>query len=79
MFNLLKDGTRTAEIIEHLRSLYKKGGPPESELVDVNELICEMLVLLGSEANRYSMCMRTDLAAGLPKVTADRVQLHRCS
>jgi C4-dicarboxylate-specific signal transduction histidine kinase len=36
-----------------------------------------MLVLLGSEANRYSMRMRTDLAAELPKVTADRVQLQQ--
>jgi signal transduction histidine kinase len=46
-------------------------------LVDVNELVREMLVLLRSEANRYSIGMRTDLATGLPKVTADRVQLQQ--
>jgi signal transduction histidine kinase len=46
-------------------------------LVDVNELIPEMLVLLRSEANRHSLPMRTDLAADLPRVTADRVQLQQ--
>jgi PAS domain S-box-containing protein len=73
----MKDGTRAAEMIDRLRSFYEKGAPPERELVDVNEFVCEMLVLLGGEANRYSICMRTDLAAELPKVTADRVQLQQ--
>ena len=71
------DGTRAAEVINRLRSFYKKGAPAEPELVDVNEVAREMLVLLRSEANRYSIPMRTDLAAELPKVTADRVQLQQ--
>ncbi|MEA2263390.1 MAG: hypothetical protein QOJ51_6215 [Acidobacteriaceae bacterium] len=73
----MKDGNRAAEIIDRLRSFYMKGAPPERELVDVNELVREMLVLLRSEADRYSICLRTDLAAELPKVTADRVQLQQ--
>jgi signal transduction histidine kinase len=72
-----EDGTRAAEVINRLRSFYKKGAPAEPELVDVNEVAREMLVLLRSEANRYSIPMRTDLAAELPKVTADRVQLQQ--
>jgi PAS domain S-box-containing protein len=74
---IVKDGTRAAEIIDRLRSFYRKGALPERELVDVNELVREMLTLLSSEADRYSICMRTDLAAELPKVTADRVQLQQ--
>jgi PAS domain S-box-containing protein len=74
---IMKDGTRAAEIIDRLRSFYRKGAPLERESVDVNELVREMLVLLGSEADRYSINMRTDLAAELPKVTADRVQLQQ--
>ena len=74
---IMKDGTRAAEIIDRLRSFYRKGAPPERELVDVNELVLEMLVLLGSEADRYFITMRTDLAAELPQVTADRVQLQQ--
>jgi len=77
VLRVVKDGTRAVEIIDRLRSFYKKGAPPERELVDVNEVLREMLDLLGSEANRYSISMRTELAAGLAKATADRVQLQQ--
>ena len=36
-----------------------------------------MLVLLRGEAHRYSIHMYTDLAAELPKATADRVQIQQ--
>ena len=36
-----------------------------------------MIVLLRSEANRYSIFIRTELAEDLPKVMADRVQLQQ--
>jgi signal transduction histidine kinase len=73
---LVKDVTRAADIIGRISSLFKKG-PLQRELVDVNELIREMIVLLRSEANRYSISIRTELAEGLPKVMADRVQLQQ--
>ena len=72
-----EDGTRAAEVIEGLRSFYKKGAPPEREIVDVNELVREMLVLLHSEATKYSVSTCTDLAAGIGKIRADRVQLQQ--
>jgi signal transduction histidine kinase len=56
--------------------LFKKDAL-ERELVDVNELIREMIVLLRSEANRYSISIGTELAEELPKVRADRVQLQQ--
>jgi PAS domain S-box-containing protein len=73
---LVKDVTRAADIIGKISSLFKKGAL-QRELVDVNELIREMIVLLRSEASRYSICIRTELAEGLPKVMADRVQLQQ--
>jgi PAS domain S-box-containing protein len=69
-------GNRAAEIIDRIRSLYKKS-PPQRELVDVNGIIHEMLTLLKGEADRYSVAMRTDLSAELPKITVDRVQLQQ--
>jgi signal transduction histidine kinase len=36
-----------------------------------------MIVMLREEANRHSVTTRTDLAEGLPKVKADRVQLQQ--
>jgi PAS domain S-box-containing protein len=70
-------GARAAEIIDRLRSFYRKGAPLERELVDVNALIGDVLVLLRGEANRYSVSMHTDLASDLPPLTADPVQLQQ--
>jgi signal transduction histidine kinase len=43
----------------------------------VNGIIQEMLTLLKGEADRFSVAMRTELAAELPTITADRVQLQQ--
>jgi PAS domain S-box-containing protein len=66
-----KYGNRAAEIIDRIRSLYKKS-PPKRELVDVNGIIEEMLTLLKGEATRYSIAMRAELAIDPPKIMADR-------
>jgi C4-dicarboxylate-specific signal transduction histidine kinase len=73
---IVKDGNRAAEIVSRVRQLFKKG-TSQRELVDVNEIIREMIVLLRGETTRYNISVMTDLAADLPKVTADRVQLQQ--
>jgi signal transduction histidine kinase len=54
-----------------------KKGTPQHALVDVNEIIREMIVLLRSEAMRYSISVRTELAEDMPQVKGDRVQLQQ--
>jgi signal transduction histidine kinase len=71
-----KYGNRAAEIIDRIRSLYKKS-PPQRELVDVNGIIEEMLTLLKGEASRYLVAMRTELTTGPSQIMADRVQLQQ--
>jgi PAS domain S-box-containing protein len=73
---IVKDGTRAADIIGRTRLLFKKG-TPQQELVDVNEVIREMIVLLRNETTRYSIAVRMELAADLPQVMGDRVQLQQ--
>jgi C4-dicarboxylate-specific signal transduction histidine kinase len=73
---IVKDATRAADIISRVRLLFKKGAP-QRELVDVNEVIREMIVLLRGEATRHNISVRTELAADLPQVTGDRVQLQQ--
>jgi PAS domain S-box-containing protein len=68
--------TRAADIITRLRQLFKKGAP-QTNLVDVSEVIQEMVVLLRSEASRHSVSILTELSDGLPRVVADRVQLQQ--
>jgi C4-dicarboxylate-specific signal transduction histidine kinase len=73
---MAKDAARAAEIVSRVRLLFKKG-TAQRELVDVNEVILEMIVLLRGELTRHSISVHTDLAADLPQVTGDRVQLQQ--
>jgi C4-dicarboxylate-specific signal transduction histidine kinase len=73
---VVKDATRAAEIIDRIRLLFKKGSP-QREMVDVNEVIREMIVLLRNQATRYSIFVQTDLAADIPQIMGDRVQLQQ--
>ncbi len=73
---IVKDATRAAGIISRVRLLFKKSTPLQ-EPVDVNEAIQEMIVLLRSEATRYNITARMELAADLPRIMGDRVQLQQ--
>ncbi len=73
---IVKDVRRATDIIDRISALVKKA-TLQRELVDVNELIREMIVLLRSETNLYSISIGTELAEDLPKVMADRVQLQQ--
>jgi len=73
---MVKDATRAGEIIKRIRMPFEKGSS-EQEPVDVNEVIREMGVLLRNEASRHSVSVRTDLAADLPQIMGDRVQLQQ--
>jgi C4-dicarboxylate-specific signal transduction histidine kinase len=73
---IVKDATRAAGIISRVRLLFKKSSP-QRELVDVNEAIREMIVLLRCEATRYNITVRMELAADLPRIMGDRVQLQQ--
>ena len=72
---MANDATRAADIIGRIRLLFNKAAP-QRELVDVNEVVREMVVLLRSEATRYSVSIRTELA-NLPQAMADRIQLQQ--
>jgi PAS domain S-box-containing protein len=71
-----KYGNRAADIIDRIRSMYKKA-PSHRELVDANEIVLEIFTLLRGETVRYSIEMRTELATEVPKIMADRVQLQQ--
>jgi signal transduction histidine kinase/CheY-like chemotaxis protein len=68
--------TRAAGIIDRVRSLYGRG-TPEREVVDLNEILREMTALLEDTADRHSISIRAELDLGLPRTTADRVQLQQ--
>ncbi len=73
---MVKDATRAAEIVSRTRLLFKKASP-QWESVDMHEIIREMVALMSGEAARYSISVWAELAAELPEVKGDRVQLQQ--
>ena len=74
--SMVGDGTRAAEIIQRVRSFYKKDAPGPRGAVNVNDVAREMLVLLRGEADRQAIAMRLELA-DVPTIRVDRVQLQQ--
>jgi PAS domain S-box-containing protein len=72
-----QDGNRAAEVINHLRSFYKKGTPPERGIVNLKDIIREMTALLRKETVRHSIRIHSELDEDMPNVLADRVQLQQ--
>jgi signal transduction histidine kinase len=73
---IAQDGKRAIDIVDRVRLLFQKG-TLQRELVDLNETIREMMLLLRSEATKFAVLVRTELAADLPQVMGDRVQLQQ--
>ena len=72
---IVEDGTRASAVISRIRALFTKGAADRAEL-DINDVIQEVAVLVRNEAARNHVQVRLDLAAGLPHVLGDRVQLQ---
>jgi signal transduction histidine kinase len=72
----IRDAERASEIVKRLRSLFCKKGAT-SESLDLNEATREVITLSLSELERNKVIVRTELAAELPAVQGDRVQLQQ--
>jgi len=73
---MVRDGRRAGEIVDRVRLLFQKD-TPQREWVDLNEIIREMMLILHSEATKFDVLVRAELAADLPQVMGDRVQLQQ--
>jgi PAS domain S-box-containing protein len=73
---IVRDGKRASEVITRIRGLVRKE-PPRTDRIDLNDAVLEVLALVNREVERYGIAVHTELARGLPMVTADRVQLQQ--
>lgn len=71
-----RDAQRAADVIGRIRSQFEKAAP-NREVLDLNEIIRGTAALLHGEAVRYNISIRTELAADLPQIIGDRVQLQQ--
>jgi predicted ATPase/signal transduction histidine kinase len=74
--NIVRDGRRAAQIISRVRAQFEKGSL-DREVFDVSEIIRETVGFLRGEAMLYTISVRTELAADLPRIVGDRVQLQQ--
>jgi C4-dicarboxylate-specific signal transduction histidine kinase len=73
---IVADGKRASSIISRIRALLKKQNTDRAE-IEINDAIQEVVSLLSNESSRHQILMSTELAAGLPRVRGDRVQLQQ--
>jgi PAS domain S-box-containing protein len=73
---ILEDGTRAHELIDRVRSVYKKV-PVRHEPSDLNAGIRDVLSLIQYQAERHCVSIRAVLAPDLPPASADQVQMRQ--
>ncbi|HEU4714970.1 MAG TPA: ATP-binding protein [Pyrinomonadaceae bacterium] len=74
--DISSDGHRASQIISRIRSMVKKRVPDKSPL-DFNDVAREVADLIGHEAQRKQVRVRSELKRALPYVVADRIQLQQ--
>jgi PAS domain S-box-containing protein len=73
---VIRDGNRASQVIARIRALMQKTETQKAQL-DLNEAIQEIVLLTRNEAARKGVKLRLELAANLPPVFGDRVQLQQ--
>ncbi len=73
---VVEAGNHAGEVVVRIRELLKHR-KPEYATLDVNEAIRDVLALTGSALRSRSVVVQTILAADLPPVLGDRVQLQQ--
>jgi PAS domain S-box-containing protein len=76
LLDIRDQGRLAGDVIERLRALAGKR-PLERQALDVNELASDILRLVGGDARRRGVALRTELVPALPAIAADRVCLQQ--
>jgi PAS domain S-box-containing protein len=73
---IVRDGKEAGEVVRRIRALFRRAAL-EKVALDLNDVIGEVLRLLGGETTKRRVTVETDLETALPPVVADRVQLQQ--
>ena len=76
LLRIVRDGKRASDVITRIRTLVQKTDPEKTRL-DINQTVQEVVLLMQNEAVRKGVALRIDLAADVPPVLGDRVQLQQ--
>ena len=73
---IVSDGSRASAVLARIRAFIKKA-PAVKQVVDINDMIQEVLALVGPELRKNRISVERQLTKTLPLVTADRVELQQ--
>ena len=73
---IIRDANRASDVISRIRGFLQKKGPHRTE-VHLNEVINDAISLVHDKARTHHVSLSVRLAADLPPVMADRVQLQQ--
>jgi len=73
---VVKDSHRAADVIQRIRQLATKSSPQKIRL-DLGDVVRDVVALVRGELHRREVSLTLDLAADLPLVRGDRVQLQQ--
>ncbi|MBV9878143.1 MAG: AAA family ATPase [Verrucomicrobia bacterium] len=73
---IVRDGNRASDVLKRVRTFLRKA-PLVTSPLNVNEVIQEVLVLVGGELRKRSVEFSTEMDLHLPSVAADFVQLQQ--
>jgi two-component system, LuxR family, sensor kinase FixL len=70
------DGWRAGEVIRGVRRMIKKG-ETQRQPVDLNDVVMNVVQMMGPDALLHSCKVKTSLKPNLPSVEADRIQIQQ--
>jgi PAS domain S-box-containing protein len=73
---IMEAGTRASAVIDRVRTLVRRQ-PLRTGPVDLNEIVREAVAMVRHELQRSGVALKTRLAADVPAVPGDRVQLQQ--
>jgi C4-dicarboxylate-specific signal transduction histidine kinase len=73
---IVADGHRASQVLETVRTMFKKDSR-ERVLLDINNVLEEVLGFLRFECDRHQVSVTSVRTEGLPHVLADRIQLQQ--
>ncbi|HEX4167162.1 MAG TPA: PAS domain-containing protein [Bryobacteraceae bacterium] len=74
--SIVRDGKEAGEVVRRIRALFKRAAVEKAAL-NLNDVIGEVLRLLGGETKKKHVAVETDLGKDLPLIPGDRVQLQQ--
>lgn len=75
--DISKEADRIDAIIKHMRTFIQKSQSTEPGLCEINQAVEASLSLLGAQLMDHNIGVRTELAAGLPEINGNGIQLEQ--